>query len=78
MLKCQSQPSILTKPVTNKERLITVLQNVPDDFLQKILDFAQYLQWKRQPEAREAALLSQAALAQDWLSEAEDEAWQDL
>jgi hypothetical protein len=64
--------------MTNKERLITVLQNVPDDFLQKILDFAQYLQWKRQPEAREATLLSQAALAQDWLSKAEDEAWQDL
>ena len=64
--------------MTNKERLITVLQNVPDDLLQEILDFAQYLQWKRQPEAREAALLSQAALAQDWLSEAEDEAWQDL
>jgi hypothetical protein len=64
--------------MSTKERLIQVLQDTPDSLLEQVLEFVQYLQWKDQPEAREPALLSQSSLAQDWLSDLEDRAWQDL
>jgi hypothetical protein len=64
--------------MSTKERLIQVLQDTPDSLSEEVLEFVQYLRWKHQPEARESALLSQSALAQDWLTELEDRAWQDL
>lgn len=61
-----------------KEHLIQILEDMPDSLLKKVLEFVHYLQWKHRLEAREPALLSQSTLAQDWLSEKEDSAWQDL
>lgn len=57
--------------------LIKELEEAPEPLLDEVLTFVKFLKYKN-VERLEAALLSEAALAKDWLSPEEERAWQDL
>ncbi len=61
-----------------KESLLTEIEQIPESLFPEILKFVQYLKYKHQQEQLETTLLSESALAKDWLTPEEDEAWQDL
>ncbi len=61
-----------------KESLLTEIEQIPESLFPEILKFVQYLKYKHQQEQLETKLLSESALAKDWLTPEEDEAWQDL
>ncbi len=48
------------------------------DLLDNALDNLQLLQDSYNTEILETSILSESTLIKDWLSKAEDEAWQDL
>lgn len=64
--------------LNGKETLIRELEDLPEAFLQEILDFVQSLKIKVTEERLETALLSESALRKDWLRPEEEEAWQSL
>ena len=61
-----------------KESLLTEIEQIPESLFPEILKFVQYLKYKHQQEQLETTLLSESALAKDWLTPEEDETWQDL
>jgi hypothetical protein len=61
-----------------KDSLIQEIEQVPDFLIAEVLDFLQFLKQKHQSELLEVTILSESALSKDWLSPAEDEAWQKL
>ncbi|UCH27044.1 MAG: hypothetical protein JSV66_05215 [Trueperaceae bacterium] len=59
------------------ELLCHEAEQLPEELLDRLITVARLL--KRNPSpGLETALLSESALAKDWLSPEEDEAWQDL
>jgi len=64
--------------MTKIEALIREAESIPPDMLDQLLDFARFLKSKHAREKMETAMLSEPALAEDWLAPEEDEAWKDL
>ncbi len=68
--------------MTRIETLIREAEDVPDALLDETLDFLRFLKSRYQQDRRteqiETMLLSESALAEDWLRPEEDEAWQKL
>ncbi|MBW4421309.1 MAG: DUF2281 domain-containing protein [Myxacorys californica WJT36-NPBG1] len=62
----------------SREQLTQAIEGMPDDLLDEVFDFLKVLQTKHSQEKLEVSLLSESALARDWLRPEEDEAWQDL
>ncbi len=62
-----------------KEQLLREIEHTPEPTLKEILDFLIFLKSRTiQPEKIEASLLSEPILVEEWLSPAEDAAWQHL
>lgn len=61
-----------------RESLFQEIEQIPESLLPEVLNFVQFLKYKHQQEKRETVLLSESALAKDWLTLEEDEAWQHL
>ena len=77
-----------------KESLLTEIEAIPESLIPEVLNFVQYIKYKHQlrlahgeetsagflnqNEKLETAILSESALAKDWLTPEEDEAWQHL
>ncbi len=64
--------------VAKKELILHEMEQVPESFLDEILDFIHFLKAKAMKEKLEAAIASESSLKKDWLREEEDRAWQDL
>jgi hypothetical protein len=68
--------------MTRIEALIREAEDTPDALLDETLDFLRFLKARHHmdihTERIETMLLSESALAKDWLRPEEDEAWQDL
>jgi len=64
--------------VSIKEALIAEIEDMPEALLFEVLQFVHFLKWRSRREVLEVTLLSEAALAKDWLTPEEDEAWRDL
>ncbi|NDJ16036.1 DUF2281 domain-containing protein [Myxacorys almedinensis] len=62
----------------SREQVIQEIEGMPDDLLDEVFDFLKVLQTKHSQEKFEVSVLSESALARDWLRPEEDEAWQDL
>ena len=62
----------------NKEAIIREIGDLPEPFIQEVLDFVQFLKTKVVSDRLETAVLSETALEKDWLRPEEDEAWNDL
>ncbi len=62
-----------------KDQLLVEIDKTPDSVLKEVLDFLLFVRAKEiQQEQLEVSLLSELALAEDWLTPEEDEAWQHL
>jgi len=64
---------MVTKELIQKE-----IELIPEPCLEEILDFIRFLKGKASKDKTETAILSESALAKDWLSAEEDHAWKDL
>jgi hypothetical protein len=63
--------------MSRKELIASELERIPEELLDEVLDFVRFLRAK-QSVISETALLSEPALAKDWLTPEEDAAWKDL
>ncbi len=64
--------------MTNKQKIIEALEGIPEQKLTKILSFIELIKSQNKAEITDILLLSESTLAKDWLSEEEEEVWQDL
>jgi len=66
------------EPMSKKELLIDEIEQVPEPFLDEVLDFVHFLKTKLIKERFDTAIASESSLKKDWLKPEEDEAWQNL
>jgi hypothetical protein len=64
--------------VSKKEILIQEIEQVPELYLDEVLDFVQFLKSKIVKEKLDTVIASESSLRKDWLLPEEDEAWQSL
>ena len=64
--------------MTRVELIVNEINNVPESFLEEILDFIRFLKMKTMTNELETMIASESSLKKDWLKPEEDEAWQDL
>jgi len=61
-----------------KELILKKIEQVPERYLEEILDFIHFLETKASEEKMGTAIASETSLKKDWLRSEEEEAWQDL
>ena len=64
--------------MSKKEILINEIKQIPEPFLDEVLDFVRFLKTKSIKERMNIAIASESSIKKDWLSPEEDEAWQNL
>jgi hypothetical protein len=64
--------------LSKKELLLNEIEQVPDAFLDEVLDFIHFLKAKIVKERLDTAIASESSLKKDWLRPEEDEAWRSL
>ena len=58
--------------------MIKEIEQIPEPFLEEVLDFVHFLKAKIIKERLDTAIASESSLKKDWLKPEEDEAWQSL
>lgn len=61
-----------------KELILQEIEGVPEPLLAEVVDFIRFLKVQKVQAGLETALLSETALASDWLKPEEETAWRDL
>ena len=64
--------------MSKRELLLQEIEQVPDPFLDEVLDFVHFLKTKLLKERLDTAIASESSLGKDWLRPEEDEAWRNL
>ena len=64
--------------MSKKELLIREIEQVPEPFLDDVLDFVHFLKTKIMREKHDITIVSESSLKKDWLRPEEDEAWRGL
>mgnify|MGYP001559684494 CR=1 FL=1 len=64
--------------MTKKELLINEIDHIPENLIDEVIDFVQFLKTKKIKENLEITISSESSLNKDWLSEEENQAWQSL
>lgn len=64
--------------MSTKELLLSEIEEVPEPFLNEVLDFVHFLKARIIRERLGTAIASESSLKKDWLKPEEDEAWQSL
>lgn len=64
--------------MSKKEILISEIEQVPESYLDEVLDFVHFLKTKILREKIDTSIASETSLRKDWLLPEEDEAWQGL
>lgn len=64
--------------MSNRDLLVKEIKELPDDKLQEVIDFVQFLKSKQRDEDMGISFVSEPSLARDWNKAEEDEAWSDL
>ncbi len=64
--------------MSKKELLLSEIDQVPESFLDEILDFVHFLKIKIVKERLDTAIVSESSLKKDWCKPEEDKAWQSL
>ncbi|MBA2561612.1 MAG: DUF2281 domain-containing protein [Chitinophagaceae bacterium] len=64
----------------NKKKIQEYLEQLPDKYLNEILEYLHFLEFKNRNEIADfsSMLLSEDSLAKEWLTSEEDEAWKHL
>ena len=60
--------------MSKKELLMSEIEQVPEPFLDEVLDFVHFLKTKITKEGVANAIASESSLKKDWLKSEEDEA----
>ncbi|MCL4557673.1 MAG: DUF2281 domain-containing protein [Deltaproteobacteria bacterium] len=64
--------------MSKKELLIREIKDVPEPYLDEVLDFVHFLKEKVIIEKVNTAIASESSLKKDWMRTEEDEAWRSL
>ena len=64
--------------MTKKDAVMNEIEQIPEPFLEEVLDFVHFLKSKITKERSGAAIASESSLKKDWLKTEEDEAWKNL
>jgi hypothetical protein len=64
--------------MTKVELIVNEIEQVPESFLEEILDFIRFLKIKAKTNKLETMIASESSLKRDWLRPEEDCAWRDL
>jgi len=64
--------------MSKKDILLKEIEQVPEPYLDEVLDFIRFLKTKNVKEKMQLTMASETSLAKDWLKPEEDEAWQNL
>ena len=64
--------------MTAINKLIYEIETLPFEYVQEVIDFIGYLKLKKLKGVPETMILSEAALAKDWDTPEEDDAWANL
>jgi len=64
--------------MSKKDTIISELNNLPENLIEEILDYIDFLKSKSLKGKSELTLMSESSLRKDWLKPEEDKAWQDL
>lgn len=64
--------------MSKKEILINEIEEVPEPYLDEVLDFVHFLKSKILRNKIDTAIASESSLRKDWLLPEEDDAWQGL
>jgi hypothetical protein len=64
--------------MSNKEKIIQELEQIPDNFLEDALNFILFLKSKVTIKRMETLIVSEPTLSKDWLRPEEEAAWQNL
>ena len=64
--------------MTERERLIREVEDLPEPLVSQILDFVRAARAGQNGPGGETAIASERVLGKDWLRHEEDEAWKDL
>src|SRR4030042_5377939 len=63
---------------SKKELLLSEIEQIPEPFLDEVLDFVQFLKTKTLKERLSTAIASESSLKKDWMKPEEEEAGQNL
>ena len=64
--------------MTGHAVLMRELEALPSEYLGEVIDYVAWLKHRKLKQIPETMLLSEAALAKDWNTPEEDEAWANL
>ena len=64
--------------MSKKELLIREIDQIPEPFLDEVMDFVQFLKTRMMKQVLDITIASESSLKKDWLKPEEDEAWQNL
>jgi len=64
--------------MSKREAVIKEIEQIPEPFLEEVLDFVHFLKAKITKERLDTTIASESSLGKDWLRAEEDEAWQSL
>ncbi|MBI5741330.1 MAG: DUF2281 domain-containing protein [Nitrospirae bacterium] len=64
--------------MSKKEILINEIEQVPESYLDEVLDFVHFLKTRIIREKMDTAIAGESSLRKDWLLPEEDDAWQGL
>jgi len=67
-----------TEMEDKKELILKEIEDMPEAFVEEVLDFILFLKMRLSKEKLGALILSESSLTKDWLKPEEEEAWQDL
>jgi len=64
----------------NKKKIESYLEHLPDKYVNEIVEYLNFLDFKSKTENTDTSsmLLSEDALAKEWLTPEEDKAWEHL
>lgn len=61
-----------------KDLISKEIENIPEEYLEEVLDFIRFVGKKAMTKKMEMAIASETSLEKDWLRPEEEEAWRDL
>jgi hypothetical protein len=64
--------------MSKRELIFSEIEQIPEPFLDEVLDFVQFLKTKTLKERWSTSIASESSLKKDWLRPEEDEAWKSL
>lgn len=64
--------------MSKRELIFSEIEQIPEPFLDEVLDFVQFLKTKTLKERLSTAIASESSLKKDWLRPEEDEVWKSL